>query len=93
MVFGKKVKKVDPSKILGVYLLAFFSRLLLSRDMVPKGAFFPAKHFQIYVFFFRTKKLLSKMYIIPWRIFQNLSGPLNHCVHGGHDCICGNNCR
>ena len=32
----------------------------LSKDMVLKGAFFPSKHFQIYV----------------WRIFQNLTHPL-----------------
>ena len=44
--------------------------------MVLKGDFFPAKHFQILLFLFRTKKSLSKIYIIPWRIFFKLTSPL-----------------
>ena len=41
-----------------------------------QGVFFPAKNFQNYFFLFQDKKSLSKIYIIPWRIFQNLTGPL-----------------
>ena len=57
------------------HVSAFFPRILLSKDTVLKGTFFPAKHFQNFVFFFRTKKLLPIIYIIPWSIFQK-TGPL-----------------
>ena len=41
--------------------------------MVLKGAFFPAKNFH---FLFQDKKSLPKIYVIPWRIFQNFTHPL-----------------
>ena len=44
------------------YFLPFFPRIILSKAMVLKGDFFPAKHFQIHLFLFRTKKSLSKIY-------------------------------
>ena len=58
---------------MGIYFLFF--RMLLSKDMVVKGHFFPTKHSQI-CFLFLDKKSSSKIYIIPWRIFQNLTHPL-----------------
>ena len=64
---------------MGIYFLTFFSRMLLSKDMVVKGAFFPNKHFQIYVFFFRTKNWLQKYISYPWGFSKIWPTLLKHC--------------
>ena len=47
---------------MGVYFLSFFPRMLLSKDMVLKGAFFPANNFQIFVFFLGQKIAFKNIY-------------------------------
>ena len=46
---------------MGVYFLQFYSRMLISKDMVVKG-FFPAKNFQNYFFFLRKKNAFKNIY-------------------------------
>ena len=55
--------------------------MLLSRNIVLKGTFFPAKHFHIYVFF-EDKKLLLKIYTIPWSILSKFNPPFKSTVIG-----------
>ena len=49
--------------------------MLISRDMGVKGCFSQPKIFKI-IFSFLGQKIAFKNIIIPWRIFQNLTGPL-----------------
>ena len=59
-VLNKSEESKPPLKTNNGGLLSAFSRMLLSKDMVPKWAFFPAKHFQNYFFFLRTKNRFQK---------------------------------
>ena len=46
--------------------------MLLSKDGT-QGCFFPSQTFSNFRFFFQDRKLLSKIYIIPWRISCKLT--------------------
>ena len=58
-------------------LLFAISRMLLTKDLVLEGAFFPNQTFSNLSFLFQDKKSLPKIYImISLRIFKNLTNPL-----------------
>ena len=55
------------------HLEGFFEK---SEENRPPLKLKNSQKFSKLFFLFKDKKLLSKIYLIPWRIFQNLTGPL-----------------